>query len=550
MKSDFKFLNLDLKAGITVFLVAVPLCLGIALASGVPILSGLIAGIIGGIVVGKLSGSHLSVSGPAAGLVAIVLAATQELGHYNMVLTALVLAGVIQIILGSLGAGVIAHFIPHSVVKGMLAAIGIILILKQIPHAFGYDGVFEGSLSFNQNDGHNTLSEFLTLFQHISNGAIIISLISFALLYLVSRDRVQKIKFFKFFPASLIVIIAGALLNKLFMLVSPELALSQEHLVRIPNLYAAGGISSALIYPDLAAFKFLATYKYAFIFAIVASIETLLCIEATDKLDPQKRVTSTSRELKAQGVGNFLSGLIGGLPITSVIVRSSVNIENNAQTKLSAIIHGILLIFTVLVGSPLINTVPLASLACILILVGYKLTSEKLVRDMLHKGVNQFFPFMITIVAILFTDLLTGVLIGLITALFLILRNYYKIQRFDLVAVKDKKDYYQLVFSEYLTFLSKASLEKSLHAIPANSSIEFDFTATNMVDHEVKDMFEDFKIASLKNNIGILAKGNHCNKLDICFEQNSFNFDSDTEKINQLHIPKQTNYHISDEVHE
>lgn len=524
MLKNLQKLNLDIKAGISVFLVAIPLCLGIALASGVPILSGLIAGMIGGIVVGKLSGSHLSVSGPAAGLVAIILAATQELGSYNMVLTALALSGIIQIILGSLKAGIIAHYIPHSVVKGMLAAIGIILITKQIPYVFGHSSFFEGNFSFS----------------HLSYGVIIISVISFGLLYIISRDNIQKIKFFKFFPASLIVIIVGAAVNKLFMLVSPEFALSASSLVKIPNLFAEGGPANVMISPDVDAFKFLATYKYAVILAIVASIETLLCIEATDKLDPQKRVTSTSQELKAQGVGNFLSGLIGGLPITSVIVRSSVNIENNVQTKLSTIIHGLLLVLTVLIGSPLINTVPLASLGCILILVGYKLTSKKLIRDMFKQGSNQFIPFISTVIAILITDLLTGVFIGLTVAMFLILRNYYKMQCFDLVQVLNRKNYYQLTFSEYLTFLNKANLEKSLASIPNNSQIELDFSSTHMIDHEVKDMFEDFQIASTKRNINIVTKGNLNNRLKICFTKHVFDFDIDTTNINQHYNEKRS----------
>lgn len=504
MKNNLKYFASDFKAGVTVFLVAIPLCLGISMASGAPVLSGLIAGIIGGIVVGFFSKSQVSVSGPAAGLVAIMLAANAELGSYNMVLTALLISGIIQIGLGYIKAGVIAHYIPQPVIKGMLAAIGIILILKQIPHAIGYDKVYEGSVSFFQNDGENTFSQFLSVFSEFSTGALIVSAVSFFLLYVFSRKKVSKLKFFKFIPASLVVIVVGSAVNKWLMIYYPGLAVTGEHLVRLPDF--SGGITNSMVFPDFSGFQVLATCKHAVIIALVASIETLLCIEATDKLDPHKRVTPTNRELKAQGIGNFISGLIGGLPVTSVIVRSSVNIENKAETKASTIIHGVLLVVSIFLARPLINMIPLASLACILIVIGYKLTHKKIITDMLKKGINQFLPFVTTVGAILLTDLLTGVMIGLGVSVFMVLRNYYMVKSYHLEETHEGKDCYKITFSEYTTFLCKPNLQKSLGKIPANAEVEFDFTPTELIDHEVREMLEDYYIFAEEHDIKIILR--------------------------------------------
>ncbi len=506
VSTNTSFWGNDIKSGITVFLVAVPLCLGIALASGVPVLAGLIAGIVGGIVVGLASGSHVSVSGPAAGLVAIILAATQELGSFNMFLTATMMAGVLQILFGYLNIGIVAHYIPHSVVKGMLAAIGVILILKQIPHVLGYDGAFGSNLFFNRNAGDNIFSESFAIFNNLSWGAVVISLFSFLLLYVFSFKNIQKKKMLKFIPVSLIVILVGAIANKIFSIYFPWLTISGKHLVQIPSLFFQKEFLDSIVFPDFSAFSLFLTYKYAFIIAIIASVETLLCIEASDKLDPHRRITPTSRELKAQGLGNFVSGLCGGLPITSVIVRSSVNIESKSKTKRSTIIHGVLLIFSLLVASPLINTIPIASLACILIVVGYKLTNKTLVREMFQKGVDQFAPFVITIITILLTDLLIGVFVGLMVSAFLVLRNYYKLQNFKLTGIPGEKNSYQVTFSRYITFLSKASLQKSLALTPPGSRVEFNFEETVMIDHEVREMLDDYYMLAKEKKIEIKIK--------------------------------------------
>lgn len=499
-KNNAKF-SIDFKAGFTVFLVAIPLCLGIALASGAPVLSGLIAGIVGGIVVGFFSGSHLSVSGPAAGLVAVMLAANAELGSYDVVLTALCFAGMLQIVLGYLGAGVIAHFIPSSVVKGMLAGIGVILILKQIPHALGYDGVYEGSLSFLQADGENTFSEIFKIFDHLSTGPIIISSLSFVLLLLFNRKEFQNFFLFKYLPVSLIVIAIASFVNYLFGIYSPEIAISKEHLVQLPDLLGANSFSDIMVFPDFSAFSNILIYKHGIIIALIASVETLLCIEATDKLDPHKRITPTNKELKAQGIGNIVSGLIGGLPITSVIVRSSVNIENKATSKNSTIMHGVFLVISLVIAKPLIDMIPLASLASILILIGYKLTNRKLVKDMFNKGMNQFIPFVVTIFAILFTDLLVGVCVGLIVAVVMVLKNYYMLQTFELKEIKEGNNQYKVTFLSYTTFLYKASLEKTLRSIAPGSKVELDFSSMSMIDPEVSDMLEDFYVFADENDI-------------------------------------------------
>jgi len=496
-----KNLSYDIKAGVTVFLVAIPLCLGIALASGVPVISGMIAGVIGGIVVGALSGSPMSVSGPAAGLVAVVLAAITVLGSFQMFLLAVVFSGIIQIFFGYFKAGIIAHYIPYSVIKGMLAAIGIILICKQIPHAVGYDNNFEGSLSFIQEGGSNTLSELLHIINHISLGAIIIALISFFCLYLFSLKSFKKHSLFKYMPGALIAIIVAALLNKIFQLYIPGIALYGQHLVHVPNV-DFNNLNSVLFFPDFNGLTNILVYKYAFIIAIIGSIETLLCIEAADKIDPEKRVTPTGKELKAQGIGNIVSGLIGGLPITSVIVRTSVNVENNAKSKVSTIIHGLLLTLSLFVGANLINQIPLASLAAILIVVGYKLVNEKLIRDMFHRGLSQFIPFIVTIAAVFFTDIFTGVLCGLIVSVIFILKSYYKLQNFELEQdVAGKK--YSFIFSSYTTFLSKASIQKELNLIPNDHTVILSFEKARIIDSEIKEIIEDFLIHAKSNNIKV-----------------------------------------------
>ncbi|MFK7933923.1 MAG: SulP family inorganic anion transporter, partial [Saprospiraceae bacterium] len=424
-KGVFSNLKSDFPASIVVFLVAVPLCLGIALASGAPLFSGIIAGIIGGIVVGALSGSQLGVSGPAAGLAVIVLTAINELGAFEIFLMAVVLGGIFQLLLGIAKAGIVGYYFPSSVIKGMLAGIGIIIFLKQIPHAFGYDKDPEGDLAFQQMDGHNTFSELYYMFESISPGAIIITSISLLILILWERPFMKKIKFFQIVQGPLVVVALGIILNLVFQNM-PEFALRAEQVVAIPVPESISGFFGQFVFPDFSAITNPAVWVTGLTIAVVASLETLLCLEATDKLDPYKRVTPANQELKAQGVGNIISGLIGGLPITQVIVRSSTNIQSGGRTKMSAILHGFILLFCAMAIPFILNLIPLASLAAILFLVGYKLAKPVLFKQMYALGQRHFIPFMVTILGIVFTDLLTGIGIGLAVAIFYVLYTNYK----------------------------------------------------------------------------------------------------------------------------
>ena len=404
----------DIPASLVVFLVALPLCLGIALASGAPLFAGLVAGVVGGVVAGFLSNSPVSVCGPAAGLTTIVLASITELGSFPLFLMAVVMAGLIQVALGYLKAGTLGHFFPVSVIKGMLAAIGLILILKQVPHSFGYDADFEGDENFFQPDGENTFTEIVYAIQHLSLGAIVVSAISLIILLVWTRLADKKVKGINYFPAPLVVVLMGILLNYFFHLFIPVLEIQESHLVTLPDFSSAG----LLTHPDFNGLADPRIYRIAFTLAIVASIETLLSIEAADKMDPLKRITPLNHELKAQGVSNVVSGLLGGLPITAVIVRTSANVQAGARTKTSAILHGILLASVVLVIPDVLRKIPFASLAGILLMIGYKLTTPGLYREMYGKGKDQFLPFIVTIGGILFTDLLMGIFAGILVRYF------------------------------------------------------------------------------------------------------------------------------------
>ncbi|MEZ5041375.1 MAG: SulP family inorganic anion transporter [Saprospiraceae bacterium] len=487
----FSHLKADLPASIIVFLVALPLCLGIALASGAPLFSGIIAGIVGGVVVGAFSGSQLGVSGPAAGLAVIVLTAIQDLGSFEIFLLAVFLSGIIQLVLGFAKAGIIGYYFPSSVIKGMLAGIGIIIILKQIPHALGYDKDYEGSLTFAQPDGHNTLSELFYMLGAITPGAIVITLVSMAILILWERPFMKKKAIFKTIQGPLVVVGVGILLSLVFNN-NPTFALASEHLVTIPVADSIAGFFGQFTFPDFSQLSNPAIYMTAMTIAVVASLETLLCLEATDKLDPQKRVTPANQELKAQGIGNMISGLIGGLPVTQVIVRSSTNIQSGAQTKLSAIIHGGLLLLCAMTIPHILNLIPLASLAAILFLVGYKLAKPVLFKEMYALGWSQFFPFMVTIVGIVLTDLLVGIGLGLTVAIFYVLYNNYK--RPYLFKEKEYKSGEPIRFelSEDVTFLHKANILKTLSQIPNDSKMIIDASRSINIDQDVIEIIEDF----------------------------------------------------------
>jgi MFS superfamily sulfate permease-like transporter len=507
----FQNLNADLPAGLVVFLVALPLCLGIGLAStGRPelLFSGIIAGVVGGIIVGALSGSPLGVSGPAAGLVVIVFTAIQTLGSYEAFLLAVVISGIIQLAAGFLKAGVIGYYFPSSVIKGMLAAIGLILILKEIPHALGYDEDFVGDMSFVDPNGENTFSGILHSFNYISPGAVIISLISLALLFFFDKPFIKKISFFKFVPGALFVVVLGIVINQIFLQMMPTWAMTGKHLVQLPVASSPREFLSFFTFPDFSALTNPDVYVVAFTLAIVASIETLLCVEATDKLDPYKRNTPTNRELKAQGVGNLLAGLIGGLPVTQVIVRSSANINSGGKTKMSAIFHGVILLLAAIAIPSLLNLIPLASLAAILLMVGYKLSNVSLYKGMYKLGWDQFLPFIVTVGAILMTDLLKGIGIGMVVAIYFILRKNYKHSYHYKKEEHHEGETITLVLSEEVTFLNKGSIQLTLDNLPYGSTVIVDGRNSVHIDYDVLEIIQDFeKFTAPSRDITVITKG-------------------------------------------
>ena len=489
---SFNYLKNDLPSGLVVFLVALPLCLGIALASGAPLFSGIIAGIVGGIVVASASGSALSVSGPAAGLTVIVINAITTLEAYESFLLAVVLAGVLQLALGYLKAGIIGHYFPSSVIKGMLAAIGLILIFKQIPHALGYDKDSEGDFYFFQVDGENTFSEIINSLNHLSLGAIIISVTSLVILILWEKPFLKKYAFFKTIPGALIAVCLGVLINYLFGLYKPEWILESDHLVKLPVAATANDFFNQFTLPDFTAFSNPKVYVVAFTIAIIASLESLLSVEATDKLDPEKRNTPTNRELKAQGLGNIISGLIGGLPVTAVIVRSSANINSGAKTKLSAIIHGIFLLASVVLLPNILNKIPLACLAAVLLVVGYKLAKVSLFKSMFNLGWDQFLPFVVTVVTILLTDLLKGICVGMAVSIFFILRNNYKRPYFFIRSEHVEGDIITIELAEDVTFINKGSVTLTLYHIPEKSRVIIDGRKSKNIDLDVLEIIHTF----------------------------------------------------------
>lgn len=501
----------DLPAGLVVFLVALPLCLGIALAStGRPdlLFSGIIAGVVGGIVVGSLSGSSLGVSGPAAGLVVIVLTAIETLGSFEAFLLAVVLAGVLQLIAGYLKAGIIAYYFPSAVIKGMLTAIGIILILKEIPHALGYDEDIMGDFSLKQMNGQNFFMELYYAVRYSSIGAIMISTISLCLLIVFDTKWMKKFSLFKFLPSALFVVLIGILLNYLFLNFVPELTLSGKHLVQLPIANSPKEFFSFFKQPDFSVIFNSQVYVVAFTLAIVASLETLLSVEATDKLDPLKRRTSTNRELKAQGVGNIVSGLLGGLPITQVIVRSTANIESGGKTKLGAITHGIILLSSVVIIPNFLNLVPLASLAAILLMVGYKLAKPQVFMLMYKKGMLQFIAFMATVIAIVATDLLRGIGIGMFVAIFYILRRNYLNAANLTTEIKDGNEIYKLTLAEETTILNKASIAKTLSELPEDSTVIIDGEKSFYISDDVLENIQEFiENAAPVKNIKVITNG-------------------------------------------
>lgn len=480
----------DLTAGVVVFLVALPLCLGIALASGAPLFSGVLAGIVGGLVVGTFSGSHTSVSGPAAGLTAIVSAQIANLESFDAFLLAVVVGGVIQVGLGLARAGALSAFFPSSVIKGLLAAIGVILILKQIPHLVGHDTDPEGEMSFAQPDQENTFSELFTVIAgDIHWGAALVGIASLALL--LFWDRMPSVK--QIVPGPLVVVLFGVLLNWIMQGMGEPWAIEASHLVQIPVAESTRDWVSFLQMPDFSQWANPAIYIAGITIAVVASLETLLNLEAVDKLDPLRRNSPSSRELLAQGVGNITAGMIGGLPMTSVIIRSSVNVSVGAKTKVSAIFHGLLLLVSVIFFPIYLNMIPLASLAAILLLTGFKLANPKLFKQMIKEGPYQYLPFFITLLSIVFTDLLIGVLIGLAVSVLFILKSNLKRPIRRIVETHLGGDVLHIELANQVSFLNRAALDDVFNKAPRGSNLMIDASDTDYIDPDVLSLIRDFK---------------------------------------------------------
>ncbi|WP_447637434.1 SulP family inorganic anion transporter [Flavobacterium microcysteis] len=501
----FANLKSDFASGLVVFLVALPLCLGIALASGAPPLSGIIAGIVGGIVVGFLSRSHISVSGPAAGLTAIVLTAITDLGAFNIFLTAGLIAGMLQLILGFIKAGSISNYFPTNVIEGMLAGIGVIIILKQIPHAVGYDSDFEGDETFAENGG-NALESLMDSLGHVHFGAILITLISLTIL--ISWDKIAFLKRLKLVPGALVAVVVGVLLNEVLTASGSALAISKEHLVSLPVPQSLDDFKNIIVTPDFSGFMNPKVWVVGATIAIVASIETLLCIEASDRMDTQKRYTDTNVELKAQGIGNMLSSFVGGLPMTSVVVRSSANANAGAKSKMSAIIHGVLLLISVLSIPVLLNKIPLATLAAVLLMVGYKLAKPTVIMHFWHKGKYQFVPFIVTLLGVVFLDLLKGVAFGIAISVVFILRgNLKRAYRFRKEKFEDG-DVIRIDLAQEVSFLNKAAIKTTLAEIPENSKVVINASDTVYIAHDVLDLIHEFAtIRAADENIKVKLKG-------------------------------------------
>jgi MFS superfamily sulfate permease-like transporter len=488
----------DLPASVVVFLVALPLCLGIALGSGAPPMSGIIAGVIGGVVVGALSGSPISVSGPAAGLTSIVLVAITDLGSFELFLTAVVLAGVFQMVFGLAKFGTVGHYVPNTVIKGMMAAIGLILILKQIPHLVGYDVDYMGDVNFQQSTDENTFTGLLHALWRISPPAAVIGSLSLLVMFLADAAGWAQKTAGRLLPAALIAVVLGLVLVPVLQMLGSDWVLEQSHKVELGSGFSSWNT------PNWQGLSDRAVWIVALTIALVASLESLLSIEAADKLDPLKRVTPTNRELLAQGAGNALSGLVGGLPVTSVVVRSSVNAQSGAQSKASAIFHGLILALAVVLAKDVLNAIPKASLAAILIFTGYKLAHPKVLKAAVLRGRGQWIPFVATVAAILLSDLLVGIAIGLVVAIFFIAfqayhATYAEVRKDNLVLFRLRRN---------VSFLNKGGIKTRLEAIPAGSEVLLDISQADYIDPDVEEVLLDYCAHAHFRNIQVRCKKN------------------------------------------
>jgi len=484
------FLKHDGPAGLVVFLVALPLCLGVAHASGAPLFAGIIAGIVGGCLISILSGSQVSVSGPAAGLVVMVITAIQTLGSYQAFLAAVVLCGVIQIMMGVLGAGAIGDYVPNSVIKGMLAGIGLVIVLKQIPHALGHDLDWIGELSFLEAGNMNTLSAIFADAAPILGGPLVISALSLMILIVWEKLASGCARFFGVVPGSLAVVALGIIVNHVFQIVAPALYISDpQHLVELPVAQSFQDLTHQFTIPDFSAIADSNVWSISLTLAIVASIESLLSLEAADRIDPYRRISPPSRELWAQGAGNVVSGFLGGLPVTSVVLRTSANVYAGGRTWMAAFVHGFLLLASALLIPHLLNQIPLACLAAILIMVGYKLTKPDMYQSVYRLGMTQFIPFLVTVMAIVFTDLLKGVLLGLVCGLVFVLRSNHR----DAVTVVSRGNACLIRLNKDTTFINKSELRTKLRAIERGADVLIDGTKASYIDRDILEVVEDFR---------------------------------------------------------
>jgi MFS superfamily sulfate permease-like transporter len=487
----FENIKTDVSAGLVVFFVALPLCLGIALASGAPLFSGVMSGIVGGLLVSFFSRSQLSVSGPAAGLTVICADAIKELGSFEGLLVSIIIAGIFQIVFGILRLGYVGEYFPSSVIKGMLAGIGCVIILKQIPHALGRDADYPGDIGFWQFAGDNSLTAIIQAVQTFNPLAVLISGCSLLILFLWDSPKIKSLKYLAVIPGPVIVVVFGSFVAQFVPTFADYLTLSRasQHFVDLPHFDSLFDFLQKIPTPD---FKYIfdpKIYKVAITLAVIASLESLLSVEATDKLDPYKRITPTNRELIAQGLGNITSGMLGGLPLTAVILRSSANIYAGGKTRLASITHGLFLLVAVFTIPFYLNLIPLSCLAAILIVIGYKLAKISLFKEMYHAGFDQFLPFIATIIAILFTDLLTGVSLGLFIGILTVIAT----NRHDALTIVNDGEDYLIRFNKDISFLNKAELKEGLATIPDGANLMIDGTRSMYIDKDIYDILNDFK---------------------------------------------------------
>ncbi len=499
---SLRSLREDLPAGIVTFLIALPLCLGIAHASGAPLESGIITGMVAGLLVTWLSGGERGISGPAAGLTVIVAQSLDQMGSYPAFLSAVVLAGLLQIIFGILKIGAISAFVPAAVIKGMLAAVGVILILKQIPHALGYDLDYEGDETFSQLDAHTTLSELRYSLEAISPGALLLSICAITLLIAWKTKRAQQWTFFRVIPGPLFVVALGVLWNQGWQQLDHRFLIAEEHRVDLPFLREPKDFYQQLAFPDFDYWTQGITLQWAFMLAAMASLETLINIEAVDKLDPRRLTTSSNRELIAQGVGNLMTGLIGGIPMTSLVIRSAANINAGAKTRMASFIHGVLLLICVIFMTPLLNQIPLASLASILIVTGATLCQLNLFKELYRRGSSQWIPFIVTLLAVLFTDLLTGVLVGMLLGFYFVVQNNFR----TAFTLTQRGSHYLLRLQKNATFLDKAPLREALQSIEPRSYVIIDGTRAQFIDADIKETIDDFVTSGPYRSIKVELK--------------------------------------------